>query len=143
MFFSFDLKYLRIVSSPSLLLFLFHFALHAGSNAKEETVKPQLTKLLIYSLFNQINERVGERTFMPPVQLFMVYGNCPKRTRVVSGLKESIPVRGRHPQATILFFSFATLVSFLRCLYHFRLSVFYPLFRFPSAFDSQGDFMTV
>lgn len=43
----------------------------------KETVTPQLAKLLIYSLFNQINERVDAH-FYAPVQLFMVYGNCPK-----------------------------------------------------------------
>lgn len=49
-----------------------------------ETVTSQLAKLLIYSLFNQINERVDVH-FYAPVQLFMVYGNCPKRTRASIG----------------------------------------------------------
>lgn len=50
----------------------------------KETVTSQLAKLLIYSLFNQINERVDVH-FYAPVQLFMVYGNCPKRTRASIG----------------------------------------------------------
>lgn len=44
------------------------------------TVTTQLAKLLIYRLFNQINEGVGAHIYAP-VQLFMVYGNCPKRSR--------------------------------------------------------------
>lgn len=77
---------------PPLSLILFFFprfffiALHARhieTRQTKETVTPQLAKLLIYSLFNQINERVDAH-FYAPVQLFMVYGNCPKQTRVHS-----------------------------------------------------------
>lgn len=74
---------------PSSLSFILLFfprflpPLHAPHRTRrtKETVTPQLAKLLIYSLFNQINERVDAH-FYAPVQLFMVYGNCPKRTRV-------------------------------------------------------------
>lgn len=45
------------------------------------SVTPLLTKLLIYNLFNQINERVDPHLY-DSVQLFMVYGNRPKRTGV-------------------------------------------------------------
>lgn len=54
---------------------------HIETRRTKETVTPQLAKLLIYSLFNQINERVDAH-FYAPVQLFMVYGNCPEQTRV-------------------------------------------------------------
>lgn len=54
---------------------------HIEPRRTKETVTQQLAKLLIYSLFNQINERVDAH-FYAPIQLFMVYGNCPKRTSV-------------------------------------------------------------
>lgn len=72
---------------PFLLFFssflgsLHRFIRHIETRRTKETVTPQLAKLLIYSLFNQINERVDAH-FYAPVQLFMVYGNCPKRTCV-------------------------------------------------------------
>lgn len=81
-----------LVYLPSFLIFLSFFSSfpfpslqrfirHIETRRTKETVTPQLAKLLIYSLFNQINERVDAH-FYAPVQLFMVYGNCPKRTRV-------------------------------------------------------------
>lgn len=73
------LPYLLFFSS--FLVSLRRFIRHIETRQTKETVTPQLAKLLIYSLFNQINERVDAH-FYAPVQLFMVYGNCPKRTRV-------------------------------------------------------------
>ena len=59
--------------------------------AGKGTVTAQLVKLLIYSVFNQINERVGT-FFNVPTQLFMVYGNWPKLRvlRVVATLCPAI-----------------------------------------------------
>jgi len=68
---------------------------HIETRQTKETVTPQLAKLLIYSLFNQINERVDAH-FYAPVQLFMVYGNCPKRTRVHRSRQRPEPY-GRPP----------------------------------------------
>lgn len=89
----------------------------------KETVTSQLAKLLIYSLFNQINERVDVH-FYAPVKLFMVYGNCPKRTctSIVAGVlrpplvQNSLP--GRPPFFPSQDLSLARL-SYV--LYHFPL----------------------
>lgn len=100
----------------------------------KETVTSQLAKLLIYSLFNQINERVDVH-FYAPVQLFMVYGNCPKRTRASIGrgrdlrpplVQNSLP--GRPP----FFLSLAGLYS--RAFLTFFITFFLSFCPFASSF---------
>jgi hypothetical protein len=50
-----------------LILFIFSAPLRAlyRTGRMKETVTPQLAKLLIYSLFNQINERVETHFYAP------------------------------------------------------------------------------
>lgn len=102
----------------------------------KETVTPQLAKLLIYSLFNQINERVDAH-FYAPVQLFMVYGNCPKHgpthTHIGHGRGLGTGPRAKLTSRTTALFPFAELqLARLPCvLYHFPLVLLF----FPSASD--------
>lgn len=81
--FRFILRRCSFLSTPSSFLSIALRTLYRKRRTKE-TVTSQLAKLLIYSLFNQINERV-DMHFYAPVQLFMVYGNCPKQTRTSIG----------------------------------------------------------
>lgn len=104
----------------------------------KETVTSQLAKLLIYSLFNQINERVDVH-FYAPVQLFMVYGNCPKRTRASIGRGRDLrPLcKTRFPGDRPFSFRRTSLARLSYILYHFLL-VLLPVRFFvypPSAFD--------
>lgn len=115
-----------IVPPLSLILFFFpRFMRHIETRRTKETVTPQLAKLLIYSLFNQINERVDAH-FYAPVQLFMVYGNCPKRTRA----HRSRPRLGSYgrssceahlPDDRPFFFRRTPLTRHSYVLYHFHL----------------------
>lgn len=100
---------------------------HIETRQTKETVTPQLAKLLIYSLFNQINERVDAH-FYAPVQLFMVYGNCPKRTRVHRSRPrpESYgrpSYEARLPDDRPFFFRRTSLVRHSYVLYHFLLDL--------------------
>lgn len=128
------LPYLLLFSS--FLVSLRRFIRHIETRQTKETVTPQLAKLLIYSLFNQINERVDAH-FYAPVQLFMVYGNCPKRTRVHRsrprpGPYGPTPVRGLASWTTVLSSSAGSrsrailtfFIAFLLSFYSTRFFVF-------------------
>jgi len=108
---------------------------HIETRRTKETVTPQLAKLLIYSLFNQINERVDAH-FYAPVQLFMVYGNCPKRTRVHRSRPRPGRPHGRPPSEACLpddrpfFFRRTPLARHSYVLYHFPLVLLLTRFSF-------------
>lgn len=140
--FSFDFSSFSLNSSPPFLSSTFHrsspflspflgslhrFMHHIETRRTKETVTPQLAKLLIYSLFNQINERVGAH-FYAPVQLFMVYGNCPKRTRVHRSRPRLRPYgrslcEARLPDDRPFFFRRSPLARHSYVLYHFHLAL--------------------
>lgn len=107
---------------------------HIETRRTKETVTPQLAKLLIYSLFNQINERVDAH-FYAPVQLFMVYGNCLKRTRVHRsrprpGLTAD-PRAKLVSQTLFLLSQNSARAPFLRSLSLSSRPLAHPLLRFP------------
>lgn len=131
----------------SFLASLHRFMCHIETRRTKETVTPQLAKLLMYSLFNQINERVDAH-FYAPVQLFMVYGNCPKRTRVHRSRGRdrglTAPCEARLPDALSPFAELRSRAPFLRPLSLSSRPLAHPLLRFPlPRLTSQSGLTTV
>lgn len=117
----------HFVSLLSLILFSRFLApLHAQYRTRwtKESVTPQLAKLLIYSLFNQTNER-ADALFYAFVQLFMVYGNCPKQTCIHRSWlgPYKIGLRVKHAIRATALFRRILLARLFYILYHFLLAL--------------------